>query len=310
MNVARFLLLAPLVLALVSFVLTSLILFAGQKEGFMEDYAVVRQKLNTSMVGHNVVNQSDKSNDGNNGDGTAGGVKGWIDDKKNDAKDKINDVTGNIADKLADKLGISEWYSLHIMDSCQGTYSPSPVAEDTSLKVTNCSSSTPGNRLNLTAMLDHELSVGSLKLNLADINWPDGVQDKLDILNDALLGLFVLYALGMGLSGLSMFASVAAFLLPGRPAIVQANLVFASLGGLSCLIGSIIISVAGSKGVREINDKGARVGLSAERGMKFYILTWITTGFMLGVSVFWLAQFMALRRKKKAEVAQSEKAVE
>ena len=41
-QVARFLLLAPLVLALVSFVLTSLILFAGQKEGFMEDYAVVR----------------------------------------------------------------------------------------------------------------------------------------------------------------------------------------------------------------------------------------------------------------------------
>lgn len=41
-QVARFLLLAPLVLALVSFVLTSLTLFAGQKKGFMEDYAVVR----------------------------------------------------------------------------------------------------------------------------------------------------------------------------------------------------------------------------------------------------------------------------
>lgn len=159
-------------------------------------------------------------------------------------------------------------------------------------------------------MLDHGLSVGPLKLNLADINWPDSVQDKLDVLNDALLGLFVLYALAMGFSGLAMFTNAAAFLLPGRPPVVLANLVLGALGGLSCLIGSIVVSVAGGKGVREINDKGARIGLSAERGIKFYILTWISTGFMLGVAVFWLAQFMALRRKKKADAMRSEKAVE
>ncbi len=138
-------------------------------------------------------------------------------------------------------------------------------------------------------MLDHGLSVGPLKLNLADINWPDSVQDKLDVLNDALLGLFVLYALAMGFSGLAMFTNAAAFLLPGRPPVVLANLVLGALGGLSCLIGSIVVSVAGSKGVREINDKGARIGLSAERGIKFYILTWISTGFMLGVAVFWVS---------------------
>ena len=40
--IARFFILVPLVLALVSFVLTSLVLFAGHKQGFMEDYAVVR----------------------------------------------------------------------------------------------------------------------------------------------------------------------------------------------------------------------------------------------------------------------------
>ncbi|PWI70434.1 SUR7 protein [Purpureocillium lilacinum] len=308
-QVARFLVLAPLVLALVSFVLTSLTLFAGQKKGFMEDYAVVR--LNTSMVGHNILSKSDKPSDGGeSNDGILGGVKGWFDDKKDSAKDKINNITGNAADKLADKLGISEWYSLHIMDSCEGSYSPGPTAEDVSLTVTNCTSASPAHRLNLTGMLDHGLSVGPLKLNLADINWPDSVQDKLDVLNDALLGLFVLYALAMGFSGLAMFTNAAAFLLPGRPPVVLANLVLGALGGLSCLIGSIIVSVAGSKGVREINDKGARIGLSAERGIKFYILTWISTGFMLGVAVFWLAQFMALRRKKKADAMRSEKAVE
>ncbi|UNI21846.1 hypothetical protein JDV02_007798 [Purpureocillium takamizusanense] len=313
-QIARFLVLAPLVLALVSFVLTSLTLFAGQKKGFMEDYAVVR--LNTSMVGHNVLNKSDKSKGGD--DGVLGSVKGWIDDKKDAAKDKINDVTGNVADKLAGKLGISEWYSLHIMDSCDGSFSPSPTAEDVTLTVTNCSSASPAHRLNLTDMLNHGLGVGPLKLNLADIDWPDGVQDKLDVLNDALLGLFVLYALAMGFSGLAMFANTAALVLPPqgpppfsyRPPVVLANLVLGALGALSCLIGSIVVSVAGRKGVREINDKGARVGLSAERGTKFYVLTWISTGFMMGVAVFWLAQFMALRRKKAAAVQQSEKGMD
>lgn len=41
-NLKRFLILVPLVLSIVSIVLTSLALFAGQKDGFMEDYAIVR----------------------------------------------------------------------------------------------------------------------------------------------------------------------------------------------------------------------------------------------------------------------------
>lgn len=40
--VVRYMVVLPLLLALVSFVLTSLTLFAGHKQGFMEDYAIVR----------------------------------------------------------------------------------------------------------------------------------------------------------------------------------------------------------------------------------------------------------------------------
>ena len=39
---SRFLVLLPLVLSLVAFILTTLALFAGHKDGFMEDYAVAR----------------------------------------------------------------------------------------------------------------------------------------------------------------------------------------------------------------------------------------------------------------------------
>ncbi|PNY25028.1 Uncharacterized protein TCAP_05033 [Tolypocladium capitatum] len=308
--VARFFVLVPLILALVSFVLTSLTLFAGNKQGFMEDYAVVR--LNTSMIGRNLLDKAkdggkDAGKSGSAKDGLLGDIKNWWDDAKGGAKDQINGIKGAAADKLAGKLGVSQWYSLHIMDSCEGNWSPNATALEPSLNVTNCTASSPSHRLNLTEMLDHELKVGPLKLNLADLDWPDSIQDKLDVLNDALMALFVVYVLAVGFSGLSMFLNLGAFLLPGKAGLVPLNLVVGTLGGLACIIGTLIVAVAGPKGVREINDKGARVGISAERGIKFYIVSCIATGFMLGVAMFWLAQFLALRRKNKAEPSPGEK---
>lgn len=102
------------------------------------------------MVGHNLL---DKVTDNKGGDksgdkkgGLLGDIKGWLDDKKGDAKDKINDVTGKIADKLAKKIGVKEWYSLHIMDSCEGYFAPNATAVNAGLNITNCTSSSPARK--------------------------------------------------------------------------------------------------------------------------------------------------------------------
>ncbi|KJZ79282.1 hypothetical protein HIM_01433 [Hirsutella minnesotensis 3608] len=295
----RFIVILPLLLALVSFVLNSLTLFAGHKQGFMEDYAVVR--LNTSMIGHTFLQtaQGDKSKDKDKSkQGALGELEAWWDSKKKDAKDKVNEVAGSLTDRLTDKLGVSDWYSLHIMDSCQGMFAPDPTALNPTLNTTNCTVSSPDNRLNLTHILDQELNLGPLHLSLADINWPESLQDMIDTLNNALFALFVVYVLAMGLSGLSMLLQVVAVLAPGKPVVALANLALASLAGLVCLIGSIITTVAGSKAAKHITERGTRVGISAERGNKFYILGWIATGFMLVVAVFWLGVFLTHKRRK------------
>ncbi|KAG6039097.1 hypothetical protein E4U41_003294 [Claviceps citrina] len=295
--------LLPLVLAFVAFVLSMLALFAGHKKGFMEDYDIVR--LNTSMVGHNLLGKSsaDKNNqDGEKkkgGGGMLGDIQGWLDDKKDDAKDKINEVTGKIADKVAKKIGIKEWYSLHVMDSCEGYYSPNSTVPDAGLNVTNCASSSPGNRFNLSQILDHELQAGPLKLNLASINWPDSIQENLDKLNRAILSLFLVYAIGAGLSGLAVLCSIVAYWKPDVGRIVLVNLAVASPGFLSLFIGSIIATAAANTGVKAINMVGRAVGLSATRGPKFHTLTWVSTGFMGFVALFWLVQFFAVRRSRK-----------
>ncbi|PHH92572.1 hypothetical protein CDD83_6734 [Cordyceps sp. RAO-2017] len=305
---SRLVVILPLVLAFVSFVLSSITLFSGHKQGFMEDYAIVR--LNTSMIGHNLVDKAkDGGAKGDEGkDGPLGRLQSWWDDKKSDAKDKIDSAKGKVAGKIAGKIGLSQWYSLHIMDACEGSFEPDPTAPNAGLNTTNCTTSAPAHRLNLTQILDHKLNVGRLGVGLNDLGWTDSVQDKLDILNDTLLGLFIVYVLGMGLSGLSMLLNLAALFLLGKSgAVVLANFMAASLAALCCIIGSVITTAAGSKAVDQINKRGARVGLAAERGSKFYIIGWITTGFMFAVTAFWLVQFLLLRRKRAAVLKTMEK---
>ncbi|PHH64832.1 hypothetical protein CDD81_3898 [Ophiocordyceps australis] len=296
-QVTRLAILLPLVFALVSFVLTTIALFSGYQQGTLEDYDVVR--LNTSGIGHDLFNgkKDGEKQDEEKKDGILGGIEQWWDDAKDGARDKLNGITGDAADKLLDKLGVSQWYSLHIMDSCQGEFTPT-------FNVTNCTSSTPSHRFNLTAVLDHPVTIGPITINLATLDWAQSLQDKIDLLNSALLGLFIVYVIAMSFSALSMLASLATLFLPAKRRLVLANLALASLAALACLVGSIITTIVGSKGVSEINKRGERFGVQAARGSKFYIISWIATGLMLGAALFWFGQLLT----GKARVQKSEKA--
>ncbi|EFY87545.1 hypothetical protein J3458_002154 [Metarhizium acridum] len=317
--VGRFLILLPVILAVISFILSMLALFAGRQPGFMEDYAVVR--LNTSMVGHNLFGKDkkdDKKDDKKGGGGFLGGILGgvipdveipganilgdakdWVDDKTGDVKGKLNDITGAIADQIAKKIGIKQWYSLHIMDSCEGYFQPNATAPDAALNVTNCTSSSPSHRLNLTELLDKELRIGPAKLNLADIKWPQGIQDTLDVLNNALLGLLIMYSLGIGFCAVSALGGVAAFFKPDMRILALVNLTIGGLAFLSIIIASIIVTVATNTGVKAVNKIGNPVGLYASRGEKFYNLSWVSTGFMGFVTLFWMARFCMVRRQRR-----------
>ncbi|CAM1511340.1 Fc.00g088530.m01.CDS01 [Cosmosporella sp. VM-42] len=299
---SRFLVLLPLVLSVVAFVLTTLALFAGHKDGFMEGYAVAR--LNTSMLGHNMLDL-DGDDSSNDDDGDDGGLLDKIGDKWDDVKDDIegelNNITGNIADELAKTLGISEWYSLHVMDACEGTYKPNASSPGAGLNTTNCTDSKPNYHFNLTEILNHELEVGPFSLNLADINWPDDIQDSIDTLNDALLGLFILYVLGVAFSGLAMLGCFIGFFLAGQRSIVWINILSTLLAALAITISSILVTVAAKKGVDKINDIGDDVGVSASTGKKFLAITWVSASCMIVSAIYWVTHLCLIRREKKRQ---------
>lgn len=103
------------------------------------------------MLGHNLLDVSDDASANEKEDEGDGGFLDRISDKwdevKDDVKEGINDITGSIADELADTLGISEWYSIHVMEACEGQYKPNATNPSAGLNVTNCTDSSPGRKL-------------------------------------------------------------------------------------------------------------------------------------------------------------------
>jgi len=57
--------------------------------------------------------------------------------------DGLNDIGNDIADKLAHALGVSQWYSMHLMDMCEGNFAPNASTPGAWLNVTNCTGQAP-----------------------------------------------------------------------------------------------------------------------------------------------------------------------
>jgi hypothetical protein len=94
------------------------------------------------------------------GDGDSDGnifEQAW--DKVSDGvKDKINDIANDVVDEAADRLGISEWYSLHVMTVCEGSYKPNATASNAGLNSTECHDTAPNSEHYPTFRLSRYMS--------------------------------------------------------------------------------------------------------------------------------------------------------
>ncbi|GAP87282.1 putative sur7 protein [Rosellinia necatrix] len=286
------LLVPPVLISFVAFVLALIALLAGtgpQQEA-LEPYHIIA--VNLSNFGQDLI-PSSTSDPQPSETGDSSLFDQILDDARGigqDISDGINDITNGIADQIVEELGISEWYSLHIMTLCEGMFSPNASKPGAWYNMTNCTSQQGGVRLNLSEILDHEIRAGPLAINLNQAPVPDAVQKAIDVVNGALLALLVFYALASGLAGLSFLLSLAVLVLLRKKVtkpIIWANIAIAGLGTLILLIGSAVVTYVNNKGVQEINDAGKDVGISGIRGSKFITLSWVTFGLMLILSLYW-----------------------
>lgn len=76
-------------------------------------------------------------------DDSSNPVEGLLDKIGDDAKDIVNDIAGDVIDEVTERLGISDWYSLHVMTACFGGFDPNATAPDPSLNITGCRDTMP-----------------------------------------------------------------------------------------------------------------------------------------------------------------------
>ncbi|KAH7017598.1 actin cortical patch SUR7/pH-response regulator pali [Ilyonectria destructans] len=283
----------PVILSLGACILSALSLFAGFQKGFIDDYAIAR--INTSQLGQNMIDLPGNDNSTISKGDRSDGILDTLTDKRKEITDEVmvtvedglNAVTSYVVDELTEAIGISEWYSLHVLDFCHGFFTPNTSNPSAGFNITGL--------FELSNILNAEQEIGPYNLTLLDFDWPGDIETAVEILNQVLLVLFILYALGSGLSDISLLLCLIAFCVASSREVR----VLSSLATLSIVIRSVTSTIGAFKGVQAVNEMGGDVGVSALVGMKFIILTWIPAGLKFLTTIYWIMKLCSLKRENK-----------
>ncbi|KAL1636134.1 hypothetical protein SLS58_009983 [Diplodia intermedia] len=291
----------PALCAIVAVVLGFLCIFAGHKKDFMEDYHILT--LNTSRIGQNILSESSSSSSSSSG--ILGLIQNATSSIADDITDELNDAVNSVAESIAEDIGLSDFYSAHLMDYCWGDYAPQPVANATvspsqiHKNVSACSNATAMFHFDPTAVLEKSLNESGLGITLDDLNWPDDIQQGLDALRIAYKAMFVLYCVAVGASFLVLVGSlVGVFLASGRLSAFF-NVMLAVLAFLAFGIASAIATAIAVKGADVINQYGNDIGIEAHRGGKFMAISWAATGVLFLAILAWCVECCIGRRHTK-----------
>lgn len=110
----------------------------------MEDYNLLT--LNTSALGQQAIREIASGQSPTTTSGSEGAIGSLIASATallpsavaTEASSILGDIGSSVADELAGELGISEFYSIHAMDFCEGQFAPNASTVGASHNVTNC----------------------------------------------------------------------------------------------------------------------------------------------------------------------------
>lgn len=295
----RFAALFPLVCSAIALILAFLAIFAGSQHDQMEQYDLLT--LNTSRIGLSFFNTtkhpstSRPSND-------SSFLGSFLDDAKDELKNATDSIEAEIQEdlnkafrSLAKDLGIYDFYSVHVLDHCEGYFSPNGTSNR---NVTSCSNSTGFSNFSPTKTLQKQLDKTQLNVTLADLHFPEAIEDGVQALKLAFNITFVIYVMAIIFTGLAVLGTLVGIFTQGRMS-AMLNVGLSGLSFLATMIASAIITYATTKIVNLINREGKVVNINAARGDKFIALTWAATALCLLATASWLIELIAGRRKEK-----------
>lgn len=260
--------------------LSFLCLFAGHTRSFLQDGELIT--LNMSRLGYvgNVFNTSD-------------GNGGFLGNLINSAEGSLNSLINDGTSEIASQLNISDFYSVHVMNYCQGMFEPNGTAAvngtHVSKNTTYCSPDDTMTSFNLTQVVEDALPH---KVSLSDIHWPKEITDAENAIHITSIATVILYAVAIGFAGLAFFGAIFGLFTTGRLSACL-NVLVDLLGFLAIAAASAVATVVIIKAVDAVNKYGNEIGISATKGNMFLGMTWAATGLMLIATLISIAQLMA-----------------
>lgn len=204
---------------------------------------------------------------------------------------------------FAKDLGLHDFYSAHLLDYCEGYYTPTAVPNATISKsdigqnVTGCSNRTSFFHFNPTTALQNELNKTGTGITLEELHWPSAVNSGIHTLRIAQKAAFLLYCISAGLIILATAFSLLSFFVHGRLS-AFIDILLWTLTFFAALLASAITTAVAVKAAHVVNKHGKDIGVQASRGGRFMALTWVAVG-LCGLNVFvWV--FECLRGKRRA----------
>lgn len=283
--------LIPVLLCTAALVLSFLCLFAGSSKNFMEEYSIVT--LNTSRIGQSLFNTSKSSSNP---------LVGLLDNLTNSIESDVNQDISS----FAKDLGLHDFYSAHLLDFCEGYYTPGPVPNATLSRssihknVTSCSNKTAAYTFDPQTTLQKELNQsGHSNIDLSDLDWPSDVSKGLRALRIAQKATFILYCIAIGFIGIALLLALVGVFFEGRLS-AFINVLVDWLAFLAIGLASAIATAIAVKASHVINHYGNDIGISAQKGGKFLVLTWVATAVMLVASMVWCFDCIVGHRRNRS----------
>ncbi|CAG9977268.1 unnamed protein product [Clonostachys byssicola] len=275
----------------------------------MEDFALAR--LNVTMVGQNLTdivdgpgyptsprpqpNPSRPRPGDDDDDNLISAIINLIIDFLNDLSGIYN---GSSTNSNAN-IGLSDWYSFHVMTACRGEFFHSSLSSRTNLNTTNCTHTKLGYRFNLTELMAEDLKKSGINLDLGDYTETDQLQRKLDILNRVLTALAAFYIISMVFCALALLSSSIS-LFSDNHTVSRLGLFSVLFATLSLIVASGIATAAAKQSADEVTKLGRGVGIESYRGYKFLGITWGAAAAMFLDIFFDIAQVRRTRQELKS----------
>ena len=200
-------------------------------------------------------------------------------------------IDGSI-DSFARYLGSHDFYSVYVLNLCEGQYSsgdvrPVLMSNSDRRNITSCGDKTFTFNFDLRKTLGLQAD-GSEdhSIDTPKSSWPPEVESGMRALETIPRIMSVVYCISLALTTVALALAAFGIFFSGRCS-ACVNIMFSSTATLAAGVASILATLLGKNTAEIINVEGTQINISAQTGTKFLRLTWAATACMLAASLLW-----------------------